>query len=76
MTSIIGTDSVNLFGMIVLKGDLKLLSHGIKRRGYNARTLAKKLTGLKTNDIPTLIAAVEAKIEEQSKLPTINIQAY
>ena len=53
----------------MLKSDLKLLSHGITRKGYNARTLAKRVTGLKTNKIPVLLEAVERKIEEAAKDP-------
>jgi hypothetical protein len=62
-------EGVELFGLLVLKGDLKLLSHGIHRRGYNARTVCKKRYGVKTNDIPTLLKLVEAEIAEKEKNP-------
>lgn len=62
-------EAVELFGLLVLKQDLKLLSHGIHRRGYNARTVCKKRYGIKHNDIEKMLVLVEAEIEEKSKNP-------
>ena len=62
-------ENIKLYGLLVLKMDLKLLAKGIKRRGYNARTLAKQATGLKTNKIDVLLVAVEKLIEEQAEKP-------
>lgn len=67
MISAVGREEINMMGLIVLKGDLKLAKVGIKRRGYNARTLAKKVTGLKTNDCDKLIAAVQEKIDAMAE---------
>lgn len=69
-------EAINLFGLIVLKGDLKLLKHGIKRKGYNARTLARRLPGCpRTMDLDKLIEFVEATIEEKAKNPAAQFKA-
>lgn len=63
-------EAINLFGLIVLKSDLKLLKKGIGRKGYNARSLARKLPDApKTMDLDKLIEFVESLIVEAGKNP-------
>lgn len=70
MVSMNTPEAINLYGLIVLKGDLKLLNKGITRRGYNARTLARAIPGApKTMDLTKLIEFVESKIEELADDP-------
>lgn len=61
-------EAIELYGLIVLKSDLRLLTKGIKRR-YNARVLAKQVTGLKTNNLEKLIEAVEELIQKKGENP-------
>lgn len=67
-------ESIELYGLLVLKMDLKLLEKGIKRRHYNARTLAKRVLNLKTNKIPVLLEALEKLIEEKAENPAARFE--
>ncbi len=61
-------ESIELMGLIYLKRDLKILRSGMRLR-YSARNLAKRLTGLKTNNLDKLIEAVEQLIQTKGENP-------
>ena len=61
-------ESIELMGLLYLVRDLKIGKAGIGLR-YSPRKLAKRMTGLKTNDYDKLLAGVEELIQEKRQNP-------
>jgi hypothetical protein len=61
-----GPLSVSMVQLVALKGALRLEGLGLRRRGPSALSIAKRVTGLRTNDRERLTRALESKIEDIS----------
>lgn len=62
-------EAINLFGLIALKGSLRLQSKGITFRHINPRQTVRRLTGLKTNDYEKLRTGLQALIDKAAENP-------
>jgi len=56
-------DGVSIFQMEALRGALRLEKIGLKRRGRSALSIAKSITGLRTNDHEAHRARLAERIE-------------
>jgi hypothetical protein len=62
-------EKIQAFGLLALKGALKMESIGMKRRGESAFSQAKRITGLKARTAVELLPLYVQWLKEQGILP-------
>ena len=68
-TTITGSENIEAFRLLALKGALKMETIGLKRRGRSAFAIVKTETGLKANSAKALLPLYINYLQERGILP-------